>query len=185
VNIGLGQGTSRDRRRRETRDALLDSAYAGFCEHGYAKASLDAIAARAGFTKGALYAHFASKDDLFLAVARERTALLEAGLLGIDEAGDVPAQLGAWLVSAVRDHRGWFLANTEFTLASARDPQLAARRHGEHAALVARLGELTGGPGELTVALLDGLVIQAAVDPGLDLARAVADGVARLSAGRP
>jgi len=184
VNVPVRQETSRDRRRRETRDALLDAAYACFCEHGYAKASLDAITARAGFTKGALYAHFASKDELFLAVAGERTAELEAGLREIDAAGDVPAQLAAWLVAAMREHRDWFLANTEFTLASARDPQLAARRHGEHAALVARIGQLAGGPGELIMALMDGLVIQAAVGPGLDLAGAVADGVARLAGRR-
>jgi AcrR family transcriptional regulator len=184
VNVPVRQETSRDRRRRETRGALLDAAYACFCELGYAKASLDAIAARAGFTKGALYAHFASKDELFLTVAEERSAELEAGLREIDATGDVPAQLAAWLVTTMRQHRDWFLANAEFALASARDPQLAARRHAEHAALVARIGQLAGGPGELITALIDGLVIQAAVDPELDLAGAVADGVARLSGGR-
>jgi AcrR family transcriptional regulator len=54
-----------------TRRALLDSAGAAFVERGYAEASLDDIARGARLTKGALYHHFASKQDLFRAVFEE------------------------------------------------------------------------------------------------------------------
>ena len=54
-----------------TRRALLDSAATAFVERGYAEASLDDIAHGARLTKGALYHHFAGKQDLFRAVFEE------------------------------------------------------------------------------------------------------------------
>jgi AcrR family transcriptional regulator len=62
-----------------TRRALLDSAAAAFEERGYAEASLDEIARGARLTKGALYYHFAGKQDLFRAVFEEVEAeMIEA-----------------------------------------------------------------------------------------------------------
>jgi AcrR family transcriptional regulator len=57
-----------------TRRALIDSATALFAERGYARTSLDEIAAGARVTKGALYGHFASKQALFRAVLHELEA---------------------------------------------------------------------------------------------------------------
>jgi AcrR family transcriptional regulator len=54
-----------------TRRALLDSAAAAFVDRGFAEASLDDIARAARLTKGALYHHFAGKQDLFRAVFEE------------------------------------------------------------------------------------------------------------------
>lgn len=54
------------------RDAILDAACALFLEQGYAAASMDAVAARAGVSKATIYAHFTDKDDLFGAVIRMR-----------------------------------------------------------------------------------------------------------------
>ncbi|HWE67969.1 MAG TPA: TetR/AcrR family transcriptional regulator [Acidimicrobiales bacterium] len=51
-----------------TYEALLDSAAACFYENGFAATSLDQVAQRARVTKGAIYHHFASKRDLFMAV---------------------------------------------------------------------------------------------------------------------
>jgi AcrR family transcriptional regulator len=48
-----------------TREALLGAARNLFGARGYAETSLDAIAATAGVTKGALYHHFAGKEELF------------------------------------------------------------------------------------------------------------------------
>ena len=64
------------RRRRErvdqTRVDLLDAAARVFAAEGFEGASVDDVAAAAGYTKGAVYAHFASKRELFLTLARER-----------------------------------------------------------------------------------------------------------------
>ena len=55
-------------RRAEVRTRILDAAAAVVAERGLAAASLDQVAAAAGFTKGAVYSNFASKDELFLAL---------------------------------------------------------------------------------------------------------------------
>jgi AcrR family transcriptional regulator len=51
-----------------TRDALLDAAEEVFVKRGVPGAAMEEIAAEAGFSRGAIYAHFGSKDDLLLAV---------------------------------------------------------------------------------------------------------------------
>src|SRR3712207_8246971 len=51
-----------------TTTALVDAARELFAQDGFAATSLDAVVARAGVTKGALYHHFASKRELFRAV---------------------------------------------------------------------------------------------------------------------
>lgn len=55
----------------ETRARLLEAAREVFLAVGYRGATLDAIAARAGFTKGALYWHFPNKESLFLALVAD------------------------------------------------------------------------------------------------------------------
>src|SRR5438045_446117 len=60
---------TRERRLEHTRSLLLDAAHEVFAEKGFMAASLDDIASVAGYTKGAIYKHFATKEDLFLAVS--------------------------------------------------------------------------------------------------------------------
>ena len=54
-----------------TRDAILDAAALEFTRHGYHAASLSQVIERSGVTKGALYFHFASKQDMALAILVE------------------------------------------------------------------------------------------------------------------
>ena len=51
-----------------TRDGILDAAEACFQEGGIANTSLEKIAARAGFTRGAVYWHFKNKGEILAAV---------------------------------------------------------------------------------------------------------------------
>lgn len=60
---------TRERRLEHTRSLLLDAAENVFGEKGFTVATLDDIAFAAGYTKGAIYKHFATKEDLFLAVS--------------------------------------------------------------------------------------------------------------------
>jgi AcrR family transcriptional regulator len=60
---------TRERRLERTRTLLLDAAEEVFAEKGFTPASLDDIAHAAGYTKGAIYKHFSTKEDLFLAVS--------------------------------------------------------------------------------------------------------------------
>ena len=65
----MAERWTRERRLEHTRSLLLDAAKEVFAERGFMAASLDDIASAAGYTKGAIYKHFATKEDLFLAVS--------------------------------------------------------------------------------------------------------------------
>jgi AcrR family transcriptional regulator len=59
---------SREEQRQRTRAALVDAAAKVFIERGFTGASVEAIAAEAGYTRGAFYANFESKEELFVEV---------------------------------------------------------------------------------------------------------------------
>ena len=65
---------TRKERQARTRSSLIDSAGRVFSERGIQGASIDQVAEQAGFTKGAFYANFKSKEELFLAMLDERFA---------------------------------------------------------------------------------------------------------------
>lgn len=64
-----GKTKPREQAKLETREALIRAGMAAFSEKGVDLPSLDAICARAGFTRGAFYVHFKDRDDFFAAVA--------------------------------------------------------------------------------------------------------------------
>ena len=82
---------TRDERRAQTRERLLDAAAEVFNRLGYHGASLEAVADAAGYTKGAVYSNFASKSELFLALAERRSV-----------AGDLDGPREAFLRTAAR-----------------------------------------------------------------------------------
>src|SRR5688500_5715041 len=57
---------------REGRDELLAAGLRVFARRGYRQAGVDEIAAEAGYSKGALYWHFAGKENLLLTLLEER-----------------------------------------------------------------------------------------------------------------
>jgi AcrR family transcriptional regulator len=77
---GPRQRLSRPEAQARTRRRLLDAAADVFGEKGFRSASLTDVADRAGYTIGAVYSNFATKDELFHALMRERIELTEAGL---------------------------------------------------------------------------------------------------------
>jgi len=92
------------RRRELTRQSLLEAAARVFAERGFHGATLDDVAALAGFTKGAVYSNFKSKDDLFLALLEHHLAQGDLRLRALIEQSDVPPEqrLGDF-VMLVRD----------------------------------------------------------------------------------
>lgn len=83
------------RRRKDARPAeIVSAALSIFAERGYAAATLDEVAARAGVSKGTLYVYFPNKDALFRAMVRETvlpTVAAAEGLLpAAPEAGPSP-----------------------------------------------------------------------------------------------
>ncbi len=60
--------------RDDTREKLFEAAARVFEEQGIGSASIETIAAAAGFTRGAFYSNFASKDELIIAMLEEHVA---------------------------------------------------------------------------------------------------------------
>ncbi|HUA95009.1 MAG TPA: helix-turn-helix domain-containing protein, partial [Acidimicrobiales bacterium] len=95
-----------------TRERILDVALDLFIEKGFDKTSLREIAERLGFSKAALYYHFASKGDIFMAL---HLRLHEFGHRTIEELGQVPAGPESWgrllehLVDEMLDNRKIFV----------------------------------------------------------------------------
>ena len=65
---------SRKEKQEQTRFCLMESAARVFARRGLQQASIDEVAGDAGFTKGAFYANFKSKEELFLAMLDDRFA---------------------------------------------------------------------------------------------------------------
>jgi AcrR family transcriptional regulator len=81
-----------ERRRRQTREHLLEAAAQVLAERGFHGASLDEVAAAAGFTKGAVYSNFKNKEDLFLALLENLHVREMEELHRILDASDVPPE---------------------------------------------------------------------------------------------
>jgi AcrR family transcriptional regulator len=102
-----------------------------FADRGFAAASTDEIAAVAGFTKGAVYSNFASKDELFFAlmdqqiparVAEGRRLLRELPLTR-----DSAQIIGRYLAEGLTANRDWQLLFLDYWQRAMRDPDIRER----------------------------------------------------------
>jgi AcrR family transcriptional regulator len=133
---------TRDERRAATRAELLEAAARVFAQRGLNGASVDDVAAEAGYTSGAVYSNFRSKEELFVAafedhVARQIRGVIEAR----DHAGeDTPRARTA----AIAQRWMQFLdKNPEMFLLLVEYWAYAVRRGGdERAAFAERFGAL-------------------------------------------
>jgi AcrR family transcriptional regulator len=130
---------------RDGRGALLEAAAEVFAQRGYRDASVDAIAERAGYSKGAIYFHFSGKDDLFFALLEERIdqPLREAIELleSAPPQDDMAAEANRWFVELVHGQRELVLLDQEYRSQALRDSRLRARYVGREAKLRAALAK--------------------------------------------
>lgn len=125
-------GARRDGRQAElrgtARERLLDAAAAEVGEHGYAGTSLQAIAKRAGLSRGAVYWNFKSKADLFLALLDERIDKPVRQLMKLTETApaDQPtaAAISQGLARLIDEQAPLIMLLFEHWAAAVRDPQL-------------------------------------------------------------
>ena len=82
-----------------TRQRILDAALTEFAEKGLAGARVDEIAARAGANKRMLYAHFGSKEELWLVVLESAYAAKRAEERAVEVEGLAPAEAMARLIA--------------------------------------------------------------------------------------
>jgi AcrR family transcriptional regulator len=95
---------TRKEKQAETRQKLLDAAERVFLRRGLQGSSVEEIAAEAGFTRGAFYSNFKSKDELFVELLQDRVYRQYARMA--DEAQEqpgTPRQRLRWGIERVRD----------------------------------------------------------------------------------
>lgn len=125
------------RRRAATQSRLLDAALAVFADRGVLGGTVEEICDRAGFTRGAFYSNFDSKDDLVLALFNRSAEENTDGLASLleEEAADLfDGERMAILEAAVRHFvnfqrtdRHYILLQAEIRLYAIREPSI--RRH--------------------------------------------------------
>ena len=120
-----------ERRRELTRSALVDSAAELFATRGFHAASLDEIAERAGFTRGAIYSNFENKEELFFAVLdRHVKTQLETFSRFFEQSGGPWAVDASSVAKAWQEMMGdeqWAALTLEFRLYALRNPEVRER----------------------------------------------------------
>lgn len=107
----------RQRARSARRQLLLEAAEAVFSERGFARATMSAIASRAGYSAGNLYNSFENKEALFVEVLATRAAqILEhvhRALRSDETVGETVDRFIDAILALVQQHRGFFVMLTQ------------------------------------------------------------------------
>lgn len=114
-----------------TRELLIATARELFLRDGYHATTLEKVADAAGFSKGAVYSNFATKDELCqVVIDAVRGAQIQAIFAAFTSEGTVEDRLAvfeAWAERTIGDP-GWTLLEAEFAIhAARRDPGLRAQ----------------------------------------------------------
>ncbi|MFJ8034374.1 TetR/AcrR family transcriptional regulator [Streptomyces sp. NPDC096032] len=178
------------RRRVRTRARLLDAAFEVFAVKGFGRVSIEEICEAAGYSRGAFYSNFATLDELFFALYRERADLIASQVAeALAQDGpdlDVPASVDRVTEVLLLDVE-WLLVKTDFLVHAARDAEVARalldhrtrlreaiadrlRRARGHTALPAVLGGVDGAA-HAVVAAYDGVTTQLLLDKDVETAR--------------
>jgi AcrR family transcriptional regulator len=125
----------RQERTEMTRARLIQSAEKVFARDGFEAAKLEEIAADAGYTRGAFYANFASKEDLFFALLEReisaRIAALEREMAKVDDPVSKLETMKQFFLSKAFDRR-WSMLSLEFKLFAVRHPDVKRRLTAMH-----------------------------------------------------
>ncbi|WP_429579171.1 TetR/AcrR family transcriptional regulator [Paraburkholderia youngii] len=104
---------TREESRKETRRRLLGAAALSIARKGLAATSVEDIAARAGYTRGAFYSNFDSKSDLFVELLRLDHQNIQENLRKLLEAGsssqDLRKQLTLLYAQRYRDDNNYVM----------------------------------------------------------------------------
>ncbi|MCV7348728.1 TetR/AcrR family transcriptional regulator [Mycobacterium parmense] len=135
--------------RPEVRDRILDAASKVFAAEGFAGATIDAIGQAAGFTKGAVYSNFGSKDELFLTLLdREFGVRGERIATALDSGdGDTVATaraLSRSVLEGVQARADYHVLFVEYWLRAMRDPNLRERLIARRRAAVEQAAQVVG-----------------------------------------
>jgi AcrR family transcriptional regulator len=175
---------TRKQQQARTRSSLMAAAASVFARNGLQRASIDEIATEAGFTKGAFYANFASKEELFLAMLEqrfsERLGQIEALLSTDSEVQEQARAAGEDFARHLTADPDWQRLFFEFAAHAGRDEafrcELVSRysdvRAGIAAVYAKRAGELelslpvdVGELATMTFAMANGFALEQMLEP--------------------
>lgn len=204
AGVRLDQRTRAAREQgREARDELMTAALRAFARLGYQRASVDEIAGEAGYSKGALYWHFSSKQELLLALLEERidapmrqlVALLESAPperdMSLEATREFARQLGEQREALLLEREYWSLAIRDPELRAIYVERQAELRGSLAAALEARARHL-GTPNlpvpaeevaRIVMSIVGGLTVDDLIDPGTVRPQLLGEALALIYAG--
>jgi TetR/AcrR family fatty acid metabolism transcriptional regulator len=176
----------RTRNPEQTLDRLIEAALDLFGQYGYERTTIDKIVRQAGYSKGAFYNHFGSKEELFIYLLEQRVKNNQQRIQTLYGQETHP---GKWLRSLVASllqtthaNKQWAALSIEFMVQGMRDERLGNRLailHQDWRRLIAdklrrseayQAGRMAANPdavAAVVVAMLDGFIIQASMEPNL------------------
>lgn len=175
---------NREQKKAATRQALLDAASEVFARDGLDGAALEEICDRAGYSRGAFYSNFTSKQQLFVEVLERRTADTLADVATAFTTGETLQQRmanGGKAIEAMLDRdrvwcqlhfEGWLLASRDEDFRNLYAQRYDTLREGLAAMIeteAATTADVEIDTDELAAALLalfQGYALQHVIDPG-------------------
>lgn len=174
---------TREESRAQTRERLINAARHLFVSNGYGGASIRDIADRAGYSQGAFYSNFSSKEDVLLELLRRHMEAEARHLFTVmggngQQPEQMLADLEAWAATLNRE-ADWCMLSIELQLHARRSPSFAAeykrvwdKHRSEIGSVISLLFEKLGHsvpaePDELAaafMALSHGLALQRTTD---------------------
>jgi AcrR family transcriptional regulator len=137
---------TRKERQAHTRSCLMHSAAKIFARRGLQHASIEEVAQDAGYTKGAFYANFRSKEELFLAMLDERFGRRLREIEQVIATDASPAEqaraAGDDFMRAIASDREWERLFLEFAAYAARNEEFRQELVTRYRALRERIAEL-------------------------------------------
>ena len=183
----MSKPKTRSEKQAETRAALMRAASELFSRHGLEGASVEDVAAAAGYTKGAFYSNFSSKEELFLVMLDEKFAehveRLDQQLAGTGDADTEARDAAVGFVGAMESDPAWPRLYFEFVAYGARNEAFRAELAKRHRELRQRLTDVferwsADFPAQpplpmtdiaaMVFAMGDGFLVGQLVDPELD-----------------
>lgn len=167
-------------KRERTREKLINAAAAIVGEKGFHATSLDEVAASVGMTRGAIYGNFRNREDLFLAVVKQRWEPIVPKLKPGGTFRDQMRAIGKAVIAAVPTRQQRAVGALSFQIYALTHPEMRARIEKQNAEIYRQMAaEFTRfvPPNDLPIpaeefipvihALMDGLLFKRFLTPSL------------------
>lgn len=122
---------TRGEKKAETRAALLDAAGRTFGRRGFYAASVEQVAEEAGYSKGAVYSNFESKEDLFMTLLEERplawVSAISTLLADEEQVAPLVMKSGEFMTDLGERDRDWSMLFFDLWTYASRDRKLERR----------------------------------------------------------